>query len=322
MPTTYLRPVDAFLGQTERILRRGHLVTRRTDPSWELVAESFTIEQPLDRCIATPHRNNNIAATIAETLWVLAGRNDIAFLAPYLPRASDYSDDGETWRGGYGPRLRHHFHGDQVDRVRQLLLEDLMTRRAVVSLFDPAVDYQPSKDVPCNNWLQFICIDDRLDLSITARSLDLMWGFSGINAFEWSVLHELMASWVGLQVGHQHWFVGSCHLYDRHHERAQKIVANAVEQPPDQRRIAYHGSWNSLETDLHAWFGVEDQLRSGHDLSCPEITSVVKEPLLQSFAVCVAGYWDIRNGRSASGRIEWLAGTDLARALAHVASWI
>jgi thymidylate synthase len=53
-----------------------------------------------------PGRNNNVFAQLAETAWVLAGRNDLAFLGHYLPRVADFSDDGRTWRGAYGPRIR------------------------------------------------------------------------------------------------------------------------------------------------------------------------------------------------------------------------
>ena len=287
----------------------------------ELIGESFTLEHPTSRCIVTPHRNNNVAAAVAETIWMLAGRSDIAYLRPYLPRAADFSDDGITWRGAYGPRLRHHFGVDQLDQVRRLLLEDPATRRAVLSLFDPGVDYGPSKDVPCNNWLQFLSVNDRLDLSITARSLDIMWGFSGIDAFAWSVLHELMASWVGLPVGRQHWFVGSCHLYDHHRERAERILADAEARPAYPRSVAYQGEWDLLDSDFRAWFEVEKQLRAGQNLPCSRIAELIEEPLLQSFGVVVAGYWDLQNDRPIDGRMTWLAGTEWADALRHLASW-
>ena len=174
---------EAFLGEISRVLEGGREITRRTDPTRELVGESFAIMDPLQRCIVVRHRNNNVAASIAEALWTIAGRDDLAFIEPYLPRAADYSDDGVTWRGAYGPRLRSHFGVDQLDEARRLLLHDSHTRRAAMSLFDPGSDYADvdTKDVPCNNWLHFLRVQDRLDLSVAVRSLDLMWGFSGVD---------------------------------------------------------------------------------------------------------------------------------------------
>lgn len=322
MTIIYASPVDAFLGQSGRVLALGHAISRRTDPTRELVGESFVIQRPTSRCIVTPNRNNNIAAAAAEAVWMLAGRDDIRFLAPYLPRAASFSDDGLTWRGAYGPRLRHSFGVDQLDRVRSLLLEDRFSRRAVASLFDPRCDYDDTKDVPCNNWLQFMCVDDALEMYISARSIDLVWGFSGIDAFQWSVLQELMASWVGLPVGRQHWFIGSCHIYQRHLDRVQQILAAAQPTVSDRRAIPYAGTWESLADDLQAWFTVEDLLRYGGDVSCTEIESLVSEPLLRSFAVCVAGFWDLRHARPIEKRLDWLAETAWARALEQLASWL
>src|ERR1700746_3163624 len=63
-----------------------------------------------------PGRGNNPFATMAETLWVYAGRNDVGTLSKWLPRARDYSDDGKIWDSGYGPRLRHwHNRVDQIE---------------------------------------------------------------------------------------------------------------------------------------------------------------------------------------------------------------
>jgi len=103
-----------------------------------------------------------------------------------------------TWRGAYGPRLRNWFGVDQVAAVFQLLRADHASRRAVINLFDPSRDFAQSKDVPCNNWLHFLIRDGHLVLNVVTRSNDIMWGFSGINTFEWSVLHEMMAFWLGV----------------------------------------------------------------------------------------------------------------------------
>jgi len=321
--TTYESAQDAFLGQLERVITLGHPVTRRTDPTVELVGEAFVIEQPLRRCITVPHRRNNVAASIAESVWMLAGRDDVAFLAPYLPRAGDYSDDDNTWRGAYGPRLRRSFGVDQLAEVRNLLVDDPQSRRAVASIFDPAMDFVDSRDIPCNNWLHFIVVDGALDLSIAARSIDLMWGFSGADAFQWSVLQELMARWVGVPMGQQRWFIGSCHLYARHLRRGEEILKSlAVPVTQTRPSAGYEGIWEFLKNDLDSWFEVESLLRSGAHMACAEIEARVVDPLLQSFAVCLAGFWDLRWQRPLEGRLSWLGGTELGLALEDLARWL
>ena len=150
----------------------------------EVLHRVTILERPLERFVFVPRRGNDPFAQIAEAVWVLAGRDDLAWLARYIPRAADYSDDGQIWRAAYGPRLRR-WRGrvDQLDRVRELLLSDPTSRRAVSGLFDPDADFVDSKDVPCNNWLSWIMRDGRLHLAVALRSNDVMWGFSGATPY-------------------------------------------------------------------------------------------------------------------------------------------
>ena len=77
----------------------------RTGEVSEIKGVNFTLENPLEREVNVPPRRASLPAQIAETLWVLSGRNDVEFISHYLPRAKDFSDDGVVWRAGYGPRL-------------------------------------------------------------------------------------------------------------------------------------------------------------------------------------------------------------------------
>src|SRR6185369_16207852 len=88
------------------LLDFGATVPSRIEKTKELAFTGITLLKPEQREIMLPGRKHNVAAQIAETMWVLAGRNDIEWLSHYLPRAKDYSDDGKIWRAGYGPRLR------------------------------------------------------------------------------------------------------------------------------------------------------------------------------------------------------------------------
>jgi thymidylate synthase len=121
---------------------------------------------------------------------------------------------------------------DALTAVAQRLAEDPNTKRAVMSIFDPASDFGDSKDIPCNNWLHFLRRDDRLHLNVAVRANDVIWGFSGINVFEWSVLQEVMAVTAGARPGNLHWFVGTMHVYERHYATAEKILRNTAPSSP------------------------------------------------------------------------------------------
>lgn len=220
----------ALINTLHAILNKGERVGSRDQEQMEILSTLTKINFPTERFLVIPHRNNNVFAQVAETLWVLAGRNDLEFLTNYLPRAEDFSDDKLTWRAAYGPRLRK-WKGkiDQVEGVVKRLKEDPLTKRAVMNIFDPESDYQDTKDVPCNNWLHFIQRNGYLDLHVTVRANDAIWGFSGINFFEWSVLHEIIANSMGWKVGKLSWYVGTFHIYNRHYSTADKI--NKIPHP-------------------------------------------------------------------------------------------
>lgn len=181
----YRNATYALVAGLNELLTDGERLTVRGSDILELRNHVSVLRRPRERCIVTPKRQNNIFATVAETAWVMAGRNDLAYLTHYLPRAGDFSDDGLTWRAGYGPRLRNWYGTDQLKEVVRLLRAEPSSRRAVMAIFDPAIDYQSSKDIPCNNWLDWLVRGGKLHLGIALRSNDAVWGFSGINSFEW-----------------------------------------------------------------------------------------------------------------------------------------
>jgi len=196
-----------------RLLDIGDEVGSRNGRVKELLNTTIVIEEPTRREMLSINRKANVFAQIAETMWVLAGRNDIEWLSAYLPRAKDYSDDGKTWRGAYGPRLRGGYFGfDQLMHVVDLLEGDPLSRRAVIAIYEPTTDANPGKDIPCNDFLQFQSRLGKLHLTVTVRSNDLMWGWSGINAFEWSTIQEIVASLLGLKVGTLTFNIGNLHL--------------------------------------------------------------------------------------------------------------
>lgn len=300
----YRNATYALVDSLRDALAHGQPVETRGTRTLELRNRLIVLERPRERCIVTPGRSNNIFATIAETMWVLAGRNDLAFLDHYLPRAKDFSDDGLTWRAGYGPRLRNWHGVDQLGETLRLLQDEPTTRRAVMSIFDPASDFVATKDVPCNNWIHWLVRDGRLHVNIAVRSSDIMWGFSGINAFEWSVLQEVMATWLGVAVGEMTFFASSLHLYERHRRRARSIIdrfpgITCYEDGLDSPR--FQTSWDDFETLVQTWFQLEARSRVD-PASIDHDVAAFSDPLLGHFLAMVQLY----NGERSGWPIEYM----------------
>lgn len=279
----------AFVSELESILSSGHEITVRGRGTRELLARTVQLARPTERCITLPGRRNDVFASIAETMWVISGRNDLAFLSEYLPRAIDFSDDGQSWRAGYGPRLRNWNGVDQIAEVLRLLTADPESRRAVIALYDPAVDFVDSKDIPCNNWLHFLIRDGRLDMNIVVRSNDVLWGFSGINTFEWSVLHEMLAFWLGVKVGIATFFISSLHLYADYYERGKLILKSFAGSTGYERgwiSAPFTTSWENFGGVLSGWFDIEDDLRRGVDVAGR--IHAFSDPLLRQFLLMLS----------------------------------
>lgn len=157
---------------------------------------------PRERVVMWPERDANPFFHLFESLWMLAGRNDVAFPASILPTFKQFSDDGVYFNGAYGFRWRKYFGHDQLDEIVSMLLKDKTTRRAYLAMWDGANDLgSQSKDIPCNVGIGFRIVQDRLDMTVHNRSNDLIWGALGANCVHMSMLQEYIASQVGVQVG-------------------------------------------------------------------------------------------------------------------------
>ncbi|TCL03127.1 thymidylate synthase [Sodalis ligni] len=291
---------SALLTILNKILKDGSSVGSRDQEQTEVLSTLTKINNPYERFLVIPGRNNNVFAQIAETMWVLAGRNDLGFLENYLPRAVDFSDDGKTWRAAYGPRLRN-WNGeiDQITSVIKRFKEDPLTKRAVISIFDPGSDYQDTKDVPCNNWIHFIQRNSTLDVHVTIRANDAIWGFSGINFFEWSVLHEIIAKSLGWRVGTMSWYVGTFHIYNRHYKTAERLIQIknpisiyecGISHTPIETTI------NELDKTLELVFEAESYSRKGFFNKTKEVELKINDPFFKKSSIMLKIYNAIQLG--------------------------
>lgn len=178
----------------------------------------LTYQQPQERVLFDAYRNANPFFHMMEGIWMLAGRNDLEFVAQFASNLRNYSDDGKVIHGAYGHRWREHFGHDQITEVVDQLLADPHTRRCVIANFDPLTDGYPyinggGKDVPCNTHIYFAVRDMKLDMTVMARSNDMVWGALGANAVHMSMLHEVVAHGARYQMGVMHQFSNDYHIY-------------------------------------------------------------------------------------------------------------
>lgn len=177
-----------------------------------------------DRVLFAPIRNANPFFHLFEALWMLQGRNDLAFPMFFNSRFKEYSDDGLTLHGAYGYRWRYKFGYDQVAWLIDELKNNVTTRRAVLSMWYSGSECEPvdndlniaaqgGKDVPCNTHAYFDRRYDRLNMTVCCRSNDIWWGAYGANAVHFSMLLEYMAARVGCEPGVYRQISNNYHIY-------------------------------------------------------------------------------------------------------------
>lgn len=173
-----------------------------------------TYVTPQRRVLFDEVRDANPFFHLFESLWVLSGCDNVALPAFFLPSITRFSDNGVTFHGAYGRRLRNWYGVDQLKRVVRLLSNRPDTRQAVISIWDPALDLGAStKDMPCNDMVMFSIRNDALNMTVCNRSNDVIWGAYGANAVQFSVLQEWVAVAVGANVGTYTQVSNSYHVY-------------------------------------------------------------------------------------------------------------
>ena len=185
-----------------------------------------TYTNPHERVLFSPRRNANPFFHFMEALWMLAGRDDLSWPLSFNRRFNEYSDGDGVIHGAYGYRWRSAFGMDQLDAIVKELSEHPESRRAVLTMWKPEwdlLDEAPGlrgKDVPCNTQAYFELRDGHLDMTVTCRSNDLIWGAYGANAVHFSMLLEYMAFRIGARIGVYRQFSNNAHVYVDPYPRA------------------------------------------------------------------------------------------------------
>ena len=218
--TTYPDLYVAWVDLLDRLVNAPqYAIAPRGHGTRERLVESFTIEDLRANIIVSEARNVNHRFMVAEWLWIAFGRNDVETIAQYNARWREFSDDGVTFAGAYGPRVL-----DQLRYIIDKLREDPHTRQAVMTMWKPSPP--PSKDIPCTISLQFLLRDEALHVIATMRSSDAWLGVP-YDVFTFSMIANAIAGELRVAPGSLTMQLGSSHLYDEHLEAACRVLAES-----------------------------------------------------------------------------------------------
>jgi thymidylate synthase len=188
----------------------------------ELTGVLLEVTNPRAR-ISRTETKGKLFSCLGELFWYLAKTDDLSFIAHYLSHYREESDDGRTVYGAYGPRLFNMRSNDQVGNIIALLKKNPDSRRAVIQLFDAADIAKKRKGIPCTCTFQLMIRDRRLHMLTNMRSNDAFLGLSH-DIFSFTMLQEIVARTLSVELGTYKHAVGSLHLYDRNRQAARRYL--------------------------------------------------------------------------------------------------
>ncbi|MHA2065696.1 MAG: thymidylate synthase [Candidatus Thorarchaeota archaeon] len=208
----------------------GHLQEGRDQSTKELLHVHCELSNPRNRYLGA--RPINPAFALAEVIWFMSGSDEVEPIAWWNSRMRDYSDDGVYLHGAYGSRLRRYTSGldrfDQLESAYRALKDNKPRRDVVLQIWDSGLDlpedkHPRAKDIPCNLIIHPLIRHGKLEFLVVARSNDAVWGVP-YNVIQFTTIQEILAGWLGIDVGTYVWISDSLHVYQRHFEDLESIL--------------------------------------------------------------------------------------------------
>ena len=193
-------------------------VESRIGSTKELLHTLIHLDNPIQRWVTMRTPPMSISFALAELIWILAGSNDANVINFWNPSLSKYSGNASEYHGAYGYRLRHSFGFDQLKSVYNTLRNNQYSRQAVMLLWDPTIDTpnddgKPvNSDIPCNVCSMLKVRNNKLEWTQVMRSNDIYRGLP-YNFIQFTSLQEIIAGWLGLDVGSYCHYSDSLHVY-------------------------------------------------------------------------------------------------------------
>lgn len=190
---------------------------------------SVMYSNPRERILFDKTRDSNPFLNFFEALWIIQGRYDVKFLEYLVSNMAKYSDNGKTYHGAYGDRM---FGGrNQVDEAIRRLICNKDDRQVVIMIREPMDMFYSGKDNPCNLLVSCKIRNGKLNIHVFNRSNDFVWGLTGTNVVQFSMLQEYMAGMIGVEVGTYHQTTDSMHVYEN--DQWEKVRKMNVEDTYD-----------------------------------------------------------------------------------------
>jgi thymidylate synthase len=178
----------------------------------------FLIENPMDNDIKTPWRKFNKDYAEYEFNWYLSKNRSVENIKQKAKIWDTMHSGDNIVNSNYGWQWSRN---NQLDYVVSELERDNNSRRAVLTIYDGKEHDQYKYDTPCTLSIVFCIEDDKLCMTVTMRSNDLVFGFCN-DQYCFSKLQKMVALRLNKELGWYYHFAQNLHIYEKHfklHER-------------------------------------------------------------------------------------------------------
>ena len=206
--------VGGYVETVRAVAALGEEAAPRGENTREVLGATIVIEDAAAPVLpVATGRGVSSPLAAAEALQLVGGFSDPQALFTITDHMRAFADFGQ-FHGAYGPRV-----GPQMQTVERRLRDDPLTRRAVVTIWDPLRDsIEGVKNYPCTTELQFMVRNERVDLHVTMRANDV-WRGLAYDVFMFNQLQRTLANALGRQVGRYFHHATSLHIYEIHWDK-------------------------------------------------------------------------------------------------------
>lgn len=199
--------------------------------------------------------------------------------AGYGPRIRRYGDNDDMLITTDGRRMRRQYKNgksgnrkepsmyqnvtDQLRFVVEKFKEDIDTREAAITIHDPisddfdgSADYSvdagglpllKTKDTPCTRSIHFMVVNGKMNCYVDIRSNDIVWGFSAVNVFNFTLMQEYIAAMVGVPVGSYFHKADNLHVYQEFLPLVEQVAKKEIGTFPSGTNFTYTPTYKSLK---------------------------------------------------------------------------
>ena len=211
--------------------------------TYELLHVASSISDPRQRWVQSRRPPINPAFALADVVWILAGRSDVDFLEFWFSKIRQFIGERPYAYGAYGHRLRSHHGIDQLEGAYQALLNKPDSRQVALQIWDAETDLPYStgdpraQDIPCNMLSMLKVRNGRLEWFQVIRSNDIYLGVP-YNYVQFTMLQEIIAGWLGIDVGTYNQISDSLHIYERDKKKVIRSHPNQTEKNTDSIAVS------------------------------------------------------------------------------------